>query len=70
VEKLATFSYVVGIFLPRNFLLISEKLNCSANESKTPLLSNLSLEGRCWRCYPGEWGVEVQRGRFGEECGV
>ena len=34
-------------------------LNWSANKSKSLSLSNQSLEGGCWRCRPGEWGVEV-----------
>jgi len=45
-------------------------LNWSANKSKTLSLSFQSLEGRCWRCHPRGWGIEVQRGWFGEkECG-
>jgi hypothetical protein len=51
VKKLATFGYVVGVFLPRNYKFILRILNWSANERKTLPLSDESLEGRAlpWR---------------------
>jgi len=51
MEKLKTFGYVVGVFLPWNFKLILRSLNWSANESKTLSLSDESLQRRAlpWR---------------------
>jgi len=43
MEKLATFGYVVGVFLPQNFKLILIILSWSTNESKTLSLSDESL---------------------------
>jgi hypothetical protein len=65
MKKLATFDCVVGIFLPLKLNIIFENYQFTANESKTFSLTDQSLEGNCWRCRPGEWGVEVQKGRVG-----
>jgi len=71
VERLATFDYVEGVFLPRKFKLIYGIVKWSADGRKTLSLSDQSLEGNYWRRRPGEWGVEVQRGWFWEKkCGV
>ena len=59
VKKLATFSYIVEVFLPQKSNLISENFKLVSQKSKTFSLSDQSLDWRFrWRL-PGEWGVEV-----------
>jgi hypothetical protein len=60
-----------AFFSPRKiYACFLRILNWSANESKTLLLSDQSLEGRCWMCRPRGRGVEAHRGWFWEEWGV
>jgi hypothetical protein len=60
-----------GLFLPWKFILIYENFKLVTKQNKTRSLSGQSLDGRCWRCRPGEWGVEVYRGQFWDKvCGV
>jgi hypothetical protein len=46
VKKLATFGFVVSVFLSRKFKLILTIFNWSTNESKIISLSDQSLYGR------------------------
>jgi hypothetical protein len=43
VNQLATFGYVVGVFLPWKFNLVLRNLNWSANANKSPSLSEHSI---------------------------
>ena len=45
-EELATFGYVVGVFLPRKFQLILRIFELVSQEDKTRSLSDQSLYGR------------------------
>ena len=70
-EEISDFRFCCRRFSPTYFKRIFwEFLSWSAKECRTLSLSDQSLVGRCWRCRPGEWGVEVQRGGFGEKCNV
>ena len=73
-EELATFNYVVGVFLARKFKralsLFKEFFNWSAKESKTFSLSDQSLQERVLQVSPWRVRAEGQNGRLGRQCVV
>jgi len=65
-EEIGDFWLCCGRFFPVGIqAYLTKILNCSANESKTLVLSDQSLEGRWCRCLPGKWEVEMHRVWFG-----
>jgi hypothetical protein len=47
VKKLATFGYVVGVFLPRKFNLISKNFYIVNKKNEKKSFSNKSQVGMC-----------------------
>jgi hypothetical protein len=54
MKKLANFGYIVDVFSHGNLSLLLKILNWSADESKTPSLSDQLRREGCWKCRPGE----------------
>jgi hypothetical protein len=69
VKKLVTFGYVVGVFLPRKFKLISEKFKSSTKNGKTCIFGPITSIHMLWIC-SGVLGVEEQLIRWTRICVV
>jgi hypothetical protein len=69
VKKLETFGYVVDVFLPRKFKLISEKFKLVSQRTYSPFVFRPIVRGKVLKVSSWRGRVKVQRGVFWREVG-